>query len=388
MIIVRNQSSVKNLVQDLGDRIKFADLVNNFTQGGSAVPLSAEAGKNLGILINNINDEVGVRIDTEVNTLVNSIDSNVTTLNTRITTEVASLVQTDSDNLATAKAYADSQINAAKLALGTNYSVETITERDALVDLTLTDNVFVVNDGDNKWASYKVSNLSPLEFTKIMDQDIYLNSISKEAVKSAYESNDNTNEFSDAEKVKVGLVSVTASIDLDKVVQNDELNIDGTLATVSNTDIASSQAVKSFVNSNVTSVNDRITSEIDLLNTTITTKETTINGRIDDEVIALEQSDIDNLNAAKAYSDTKVSDAVSSIKVKTDKGLVITGNTFTTTSAPKDGVVFNDEVTIDNGDETFSDFEGVTFVGNVGTLVGANNAHNGKTLKASYIYIA
>jgi hypothetical protein len=49
-----------------------------------------------------------------------------------------------------AKDYTDTEIDAAKLALGTNFSVADITERNALQDLTIGDIVFVADDGDNK----------------------------------------------------------------------------------------------------------------------------------------------------------------------------------------------------------------------------------------------
>lgn len=49
-----------------------------------------------------------------------------------------------------AKSYADAQIDAAKLALGTNFSVADIAARDALEDLTVGDIIFVTDDGDTK----------------------------------------------------------------------------------------------------------------------------------------------------------------------------------------------------------------------------------------------
>jgi hypothetical protein len=52
--------------------------------------------------------------------------------------------------LADAKDYADAEIDAAKLALGTNYSVADIAARDALEDLTVGDLIFVTDDGDTK----------------------------------------------------------------------------------------------------------------------------------------------------------------------------------------------------------------------------------------------
>lgn len=102
-----------------------------------------------------------------------------------------------------AKDYADAEIDAAKLALGTNYSVADITARDALTGLTVGDLIFVTDDGDTKWAQYKVTAItdgdgSTSTFEKIMDEDIYLNAISASAIKTAYESNADTNALTDA----------------------------------------------------------------------------------------------------------------------------------------------------------------------------------------------
>ena len=104
---------------------------------------------------------------------------------------------------ADAKNYADNQIDAAKLALGTNFSVPDIAARDALQDLTVGDIVFVADDGDSKWAQYKVTSIGPVVFLKIMDQDLFLNALSASNVKAAYESNADTNAFTDAIKNRI-----------------------------------------------------------------------------------------------------------------------------------------------------------------------------------------
>jgi len=69
----------------------------------------------------------------------------------------------------------DDAINVAKLSLGTNYSIETMDKLNTLDGLTIGDNVFVVDDGDNKWAIYRITGINPSVITqKIMDQDIFL----------------------------------------------------------------------------------------------------------------------------------------------------------------------------------------------------------------------
>lgn len=103
------------------------------------------------------------------------------------------------------------------------YSVATLTERNALTALNVSDRVFVKNDGDGKWALYIVTATtdgkgSTSTFTKVADEDLFTNALSKEAVKSAYESNADTNAFTDAQQTKVDLISVTSAVDLDATV--------------------------------------------------------------------------------------------------------------------------------------------------------------------------
>lgn len=102
------------------------------------------------------------------------------------------------------------------------YSVADQTAKNALTDLKISDRVFVTNDGDGKWALYIVTSItngngSTSTFSKIADEDIFTNAISKEAIKTAYESNGNTNAFTDSEKSKLGNISVTQAVDLDQV---------------------------------------------------------------------------------------------------------------------------------------------------------------------------
>ncbi|MBX9935320.1 MAG: hypothetical protein K2Y10_01875 [Burkholderiaceae bacterium] len=146
----------------------------------------------------------------------------------------------------------DAAIAAAKLALGTNFTVADIAGRDALTGLTVSDRVFVTDDGDGKWALYQTSVVTTgagatSTFVKMSDQDALTNAISATSIKAAYESNADTNTFTDAEKAKVGFIAVTAPIDLDKVVQNDELLTSATLTGASDTAIPSALAVKTFV---------------------------------------------------------------------------------------------------------------------------------------------
>lgn len=141
-------------------------------------------------------------------------------------------------------------IDAAKLALGTNYSVATIAARDALVGLDTNDRVTVIAaNGD--WTTYGVSDVvdGVPTFYVMTSKTEWETANSAAAVKVAYESNPDTNAFTDAEQTKVALLSVTQAIDLDKVIQSDELLDAAALLAGSGTaaQIASAAAVQSFV---------------------------------------------------------------------------------------------------------------------------------------------
>lgn len=87
--------------------------------------------------------------------------------------------------------------------------------------------------------------------------------------------------------------------------------------------------------------------------------------------------------AIKQYVD----DTAAAIKVKVDKNRAISGDSFTTTFIPKDGVVFMDVAIIDNGDGSYDEWENVSFSENRGTLVDASSAYDGKTCKVTYLYV-
>lgn len=144
---------------------------------------------------------------------------------TGIPTAPTPAAATNTSQIATA-AFVQSEINLANLALGTNFSVADIAARDALTDLTVGDIVFVADDGDGKFAQYKVTVASPNEeFLKIMDEDILLNSLSAANIKSAYESNADTNAFTDTEQTLLtNLGNVTEKIASDSEAESGTLN--------------------------------------------------------------------------------------------------------------------------------------------------------------------
>jgi hypothetical protein len=82
-------------------------------------------------------------VATDVQDAIDELDDRLDTIEGTGSGSIAEALQD-------AKDYTDTEIDAAKLALGTNFSVADITERNALQDLTIGDIVFVADDGDNK----------------------------------------------------------------------------------------------------------------------------------------------------------------------------------------------------------------------------------------------
>lgn len=278
--ITRKQSSIENLVQDLTS-LRAADALAT-TERGNLSTLTTLSKSDLVHAINEVNAESDVNralvdasntklgstvvsgnvVYTTLTTTAQTVIGGINELKTGLTT-LDGLALKKADNLASLADKATSRtnldvynksevqglINTAALNLGTNYTVANIAARNALTGLTIGDNVFVRDNGDTKWAIYKVTAMvgTTPTFDVIMDQDVYLNSISAASIKAAYESNPDTNAFTNAQKTKVSYLSVTSAIDLDKVIQSDELITDANLASVSNTTLASSLAVKSYI---------------------------------------------------------------------------------------------------------------------------------------------
>ncbi len=136
------------------------------------------------------------------------------------------------------KAEVDAMISGAQ----NGFNVADIPARDALTGLLVSDRVFVEDDGDGKWALYLVTAItngqgSTSTFQKVADQDLFDNAMTASAIKTAYESNADTNAFTDAEKAKLGFISVTQPVDLDNLestVNNNVTNISNAQTTATN----------------------------------------------------------------------------------------------------------------------------------------------------------
>lgn len=104
-------------------------------------------------------------------------------------------------------------IEAAKLALGTNFTVDTIAERDAMVNLDDGDRVLVRDVDSAGWVLYKPRDIVdgvPGSWMVLSSQVSFESATSAEAIKTAYESNPDTNAYTDADKAAVA--AIVASI--------------------------------------------------------------------------------------------------------------------------------------------------------------------------------
>lgn len=120
----------------------------------------------------------------------------------------------------------DERIEEAKIALGTNFTVDDIAERDALEDMDLQDRVFVRDTGDGTWGQFKPILIDPdtgavTEWLTLMTESILQSVMSAPAIKAAYESNDDTNALSDANLAKLeGIDDVTDLLRAGELVQD------------------------------------------------------------------------------------------------------------------------------------------------------------------------
>lgn len=218
-IIMRNKSSIFGLIDDLNtlqENID-AEALTRSTNDGDLALLNTTEKTNLVGAINEVFGAAGSAAD---GTLLAA--NNLSDL-----TDVV-IARTNLGVYSTSEV--DSAISSAQLALGTNYTVADITERDAMVGLDVGDMVFVVDDGDAKWAHYKVGAVdvegAVTSWVLLSDQDSLENSISAASIKTAYESNLDTNAYVDSDKAKVDLISITTAQDLDDAVYKASLEQD------------------------------------------------------------------------------------------------------------------------------------------------------------------
>jgi hypothetical protein len=138
--------------------------------------------------------------------------------------------------------YSTAEVDALISGAQNGFNVADIPARDALTGLLVSDRVFVSDDGDGKWALYLVTAItngqgSTSTFQKIADQDLFDNAMTAGAIKAAYESNPDTNAYTDADKQKVDYITVTQPVNLDDLeaqVATNVTNINNAQTTATN----------------------------------------------------------------------------------------------------------------------------------------------------------
>lgn len=217
--------------------------------------------------------------------------------------------------------YSKSEVQSLVSGADNAHSVATITERNALTGLKVSDRVFVTNDGDSKWALYIVTAVttgtgSTSTFVKIADEDIFTNAISASAIKSAYESNANTNVFTDAEKAKAGHITVTQAVNLDTMESG--LVTTTTTANTALTNANAAASAASTAQSTANSANSAAAAAQSTANTAVTnaaTAQTTANTAVSNanaaaSAAATAQSTANTANAAAAAAQSTANTAV------------------------------------------------------------------------------
>lgn len=221
-------------------------------------------------------------------------------------------------NAASARAnlgiYSQSEVN--DLVSGAEHarSVATLTARAALTGLKVTDRVFVSNDGDSKWALYLVTAItdgagSTSTFEKIADEDLFTNAISATAVKTAYESNSNTNAYTDGEKTKVGHISVSQAVNLDTI----ESDLSST-TTTANSALSTANSAATAASAAQSTANSA--------STAASAAQTTANGAVSDAAVAQSTADGAVTDAAAAQSTANAASTAASAAQATANGAV------------------------------------------------------------------
>lgn len=266
-IIKRHKSSIMGLVSDL-DQINNDIAQEAATRAlavGTLADLATSAKTNLVVAINEVKglaDAAGDTSGTALQKANNLSDLSDVTL-ARIALSVYSQAETDN------------AIRQAKLDLGTNFNVANIAARDAMADLDTADRVFVQDAGDGKWAIFIPEAVNsagaPTGWIRIGDQESLENAVSAAGIKAAYESNPDTNAYTDADKAKLGLLTVPGAIDLGEAVLRSALTqtLEGSVGAQ---DVPSAAAVVAYF----TSLSGEMSLQPKLENVTVSDGEITL----------------------------------------------------------------------------------------------------------------
>lgn len=129
------------------------------------------------------------------------------------------------------------------------YQVANIAGRNALDITKLNCSIFVTDDGDGKWAIYKPTTLGVgATFIKTMDEDSLAAVMSAAQIKIAYESNADTNAFTNALKAKLDAFTANFTSEQATKLENiaagaqvnviESLKIDGKLVPITSKELS------------------------------------------------------------------------------------------------------------------------------------------------------
>jgi hypothetical protein len=206
--------------------------------------------------------------------------------------------------------------------------------------------VTAVTDGKGSTSTY----------TKVADEDLFTNALSKEAVKSAYESNANTNAFTDAEKTKVGHITVTQAVNLDTIESGLV-----TTTTTANTALSNANAAATAASAAQSTANTA--------RSEASTAQTTANTAVSDAADAQTTADTALAKATTAQSAADNAQATADSGVTKANAAQSTANTARTEAAAAQSTA-NSALTAANArelafTETVEDFTTVSGEGNV-----------------------
>jgi hypothetical protein len=136
--------------------------------------------------------------------------------------------------------------------------VADIAERDAYDIQRLPFSIFVIDDGDGKWAKYQATTTGVgAEFVKLSDPDLLNAVMSASAIKAAYESNSDTNAFTNALKTKLEGIDLSQYL----LVSNISNILTGTSTTKALSE-AQGKALKDLVDTKQQTITDVILAQI------------------------------------------------------------------------------------------------------------------------------
>lgn len=162
-----------------------------------------------------------------------ALDTAISTTASNLSTAISTLkgtADTDHDTLGKLQGKIADVLNIAVQA-GQQITVADIAARNAyVVNPGTSALLFVLNDGDGSWALYrKAVDVDVPTYTKLSDPDLLNAAMSAAAIKSAYESNADTNAFTDDEKAKLAALPTNATLQTSLTTL--QSNIDSTAST-------------------------------------------------------------------------------------------------------------------------------------------------------------